>query len=93
MIKTIPIDHEDALEICRLQHEFNAYYNIVKRLKNLNLSVDLKSTYKLKFVDAKMKLDIFSLNFNQKYLDANFRGGYKIDIVNDIIIYNNDKKC
>ena len=93
MIKTIPIDHEDALEICRLQHEFNAYYNIVKRLKNLNLSEDLKSTYKLKFVDAKMKLDIFSLNFNQKYLDANFIGGYKIDIVNDIIIYNNDKEC
>ena len=93
MIQTIPIDHEDALEMCRLQHEFNAYYNIVKRLKILNLSEDLELTYKLKFVDAKLKLDTFGLNFTQKYFKLNYIGKYRVDIVNNIIIYNDNNKC
>lgn len=87
MIKYIPIEHEEAVEACRLYHEYNAYKGIIRRLNILNISSELKITYKLKYFDALLKRDLFNKHFCAKYLNPEDTLDFRIDIANDLLIY------
>lgn len=89
MIKYIPIDAEDAIMMCRLQHEFMAYQGIIKRINTINLTDELKSVYKLKYLDSRLKRDIYSKYFINKYSLDNINKTitFKIDLSNNLLIY------
>ena len=92
MYKFIPIDGEDGAKFCRLNREYRAYNNILERFNTLNLNEDLKKTYSLKFMDIRLRYNIYRQLFNKKYLsnEKNKNLPYRIDLANNLLILRED---